>query len=116
MNIVWKIINIEWIQNLNGNEKVAKNVHFWVEATDEDGHMGYTWGSVQLDVEDLEEFVPYAELTEAKVISWVQQALINMQEPNAVTGLTLVSELENQAITMCEEQDPLRVRGIGVPW
>jgi|SaaInl85LU_5_DNA_1037374.scaffolds.fasta_scaffold24610_3 hypothetical protein len=116
MNFSWKVLNIEWIEELNSNSKVIRNVHFWVECVDEEGYKGYTWGNVQLEVDNIEEFIPFDALTEEDVIGWTKQTLLDIEPRDNTTGMTLVDKLQHEAYLMCLEKDPIRTRGIGVPW
>ncbi len=109
MVITWRIINLEWIDSINGNDKVVKNVHYWVDAVDGD-NMGYTWGNVQLNIDSITSFSGFDELTEAQVIDWVKSELDTLYNGDGV------SAMEQSAITMCNEADPTRKRGFGVPW
>jgi len=108
MEITWRIINLEWINQLGENTKVVKNIHYWVDAVDGDS-MGYTWGNVQLNTDDISAFVDFNTLTESTCIQWVKDEL-NRLHPNGV------EITEQSALTMLEENDPERVRGFGVPW
>ena len=116
MNFTWKVSNIEWIEELEGMSKVIKNVHFWVECVDLEGYKGYTWGNVQLDVDNIEEFVDFDTLTEEDVLGWAKQTLLEMEPRDSITGMTAIDRLQHQAYLMSLEKDPLRNRGIGVPW
>ena len=113
MNITWKITNLEWIENVNNLEKVVKNIHWWVQAEDVDGNMGYTWGNTQLDVSNLTEFTNFDALTEEIVLTWLFEVLEEMYFETGTPGRQL---MEDQAVRMCGQQDPSRRRGTGLPW
>jgi len=108
MEITWRIINLEWINQLGENTKVVKNIHYWVDAVDGDS-MGYTWGNVQLNTDNISTFVDFDTLAESTCIQWVKDEL-NRLHPNGV------EITEQSALIMLEENDPERVRGFGVPW
>lgn len=110
MEITWKIINLEWIEEVDGNQKVVTNIHYWVDAVDPDGNMGYTWGNVQLNIGNLANFSDFSELTEAQCLEWVKTEVDKQYDGSGIEAI------ENWAITMCNEQDPMRKRGFGVPW
>jgi len=118
MNVTWKIMNIEWISEFGGLSKVVSGAHYWVEAEDEEGNKGYTFSRVAFDLDDLTDFVAFEELTEELVVSWVQTHLLKVTNyvRDDITGMSIVDEIQHRAIIMCLEQDPLRKRGIGVPW
>lgn len=113
MNVTWKISNVEWIHQLGDNSNVVKNVHYWVQAEDENDNMGYTWGNVQLNTNNIVEFSDLALLTEEKVIGWAKAELDNLYSTTELTGSEV---MESAAINMCLEQDPTRRRSVGVPW
>ena len=106
MNITWKISNIEWIQQVGDHSKVVKNVHYWVEAKDDAGNMGYTWGNVQLDISNPSSFTEYPSITEEQALEWLKSAL----------GPTQVTEIENYITSRVLNQDPMDIRGLGLPW
>ena len=111
MNITWKISNIEWIENVDEHSKVVKNVHYWVQADDEAGNRGYTWGNIQLNTDNITNFVDFDNLTEETVLTWAKAAIEETYPEDDPCAL-----MEHSATTMCAEADPLRKRGIGVPW
>lgn len=115
MNITWKISNIEWIEELDGHNKVVKNVHWWVQAVDENGNMGYTWGNQQLPTDNIDEFIPFETLTEDQVLAWACSQM-NVENGVAPDGRVYTDFLEEQAKHMCSQADPLRKRGFGLPW
>ena len=109
MNITWRIINLEWIEQVGENAKVVKNIHFWVDAVDDEGNVGYTWGNIQLDIDNITTFADFDTLTESQCIEWVKNQMNRGEED-------IASKFEQQAISMCREKDPMRKRGFGVPW
>ena len=113
MNITWKITNIEWIDDLHNLTNVVKNIHWWVQAEDEDGNRGYVWGNTQLEVDNITKFIPLDDLNEETVLVWLYDAL---EEMYLHTGFTGREALEIAAIQMCEQQDPITKRGCGLPW
>ena len=64
----FKIVNLD--RNTDGD--VVTTVHWSVSKVDGEA-VGSSYGSVAVEVGD--SFVPYAELTEATVIAWVQEKL-----------------------------------------
>ena len=107
--ITWRIINLEWIEAVGDNDKVVTNVHYWVDVTN-GSSMGYTWGNVQLNIDDLNNFNDFDSLTEQQCIQWVKDELNRLYDGD---GVTLS---ENAATQMMNENDPMRTRGFGVPW
>ena len=64
----FKIVNLD--RNTDGD--VVTNVHWTVTKTDGDA-VGSVYSSQAVEVGD--DFVPYAELTEAAVVEWVKAKL-----------------------------------------
>ena len=109
MNITWKIISLEWVEELDSNEKVITNIHYWVDALESDSK-GYNWGNIQLNTDNLTDFKPFESLTEEDCINWVKQSL------DLLYGGSGVTRVEEGAKNMCLQQDPNRKRNFGVPW
>ena len=69
MNFIWNVVQT----NYNTVDKFITTVHYTVNAVDGEftastyGTVGYTQGE--------SSYVPYAELTEAVVVGWVQDSL-----------------------------------------
>lgn len=112
MQITWRIVNLEWIEQVGENTNVVKNVHWWVQAVDGDS-MGYTWGNTQLNIDNIESFSSLDELNEDIVIGWVKNEINNTYTKDGVDGVDII---EGEAKTMCAESDPLRKRQVGLPW
>lgn len=60
------VFTVHW--NLTGTETVG-------EAPNQTTYTGYVYGSVGITLDEGSNFTPYADLTEAQVIEWVQDAL-----------------------------------------
>ena len=57
-----------------GKPDVVSTVHWTLNGTD-GTYVGSAYGSVGVSVSTSGAFTPYADLTEAQVVSWVQDAL-----------------------------------------
>ena len=79
------------------------NVHYTVNASDETYAAG-AYGSVGL--ERPEDLVPFADLTEAQVIGWVQEKL---------GGAEKVTEIEEALQKQLDEQKA-PTKASGLPW
>lgn len=94
----WDCKNVEiYTQAYNGNEGVIWNVHWKVKKSEEDDNGTYTgssYGSISLNTETIENFVPVSEVTSDLVQSWV----ISAMGEDAVTSLEalLDSQIEEQ--------------------
>jgi hypothetical protein len=70
----WAVVAMDAYPEYEGNADVVFTVHWTLNATDGE-HTGGVYGSVGLTLDPDAPFVPYASLTEAQVIGWVQAAL-----------------------------------------
>ena len=58
----------------NGHQQVIYNVHWQV--TKEDGeYLASTYGTQSLNTEDIQDFIPFDEVTSEMVESWVKDAM-----------------------------------------
>ena len=77
----------------NGHEQVIYNVHWRV--TKEDGdYFASTYGAQSLNTEDIQDFIPFDEVTSEMVESWVKDAM----------GEEEVSRIEDGSDQQIEEQ------------
>ena len=77
----------------NGHEQVIYNVHWRV--TKEDGnYSASTYGTQSLNTEDIQDFIPFDEVTSEMVESWVKDAM----------GEEEVSRIEDGLDQQIEEQ------------
>ena len=70
----WNIQQLDCYPELDGDTDVVFTVHWTLNGTD-GTYNGSVYGSVGVTLEAGATFVPYADLTEAQVVSWVQDAL-----------------------------------------
>ncbi len=91
----FKIVNLD--RNTDGD--VVTNVHWTVSKTDGEA-VGTSYSSLAVEVGD--DFVPYAELTEAAVIEWVKAKL---------DLVSLEAALDAQ---IAEQKTPTKASGL--PW
>jgi hypothetical protein len=69
----WTIEAMKCCPERDGQTNVVTSVGWMLSATDGAGHGAMKSGSQEVPLHD--PFVPYASLTEAQVIQWVQDAL-----------------------------------------
>ncbi len=99
--IRWAIAQLE----RTTNDGMVQTCHYTVDAKDEAYSAG-AYGSVGLDPADPETMVPFADLSEAQVIDWVQTKL---------GGPDKVAEIEAALQAQLDEQHtPSKAQG--VPW
>ena len=70
----WNIVALDAYPELDGEQDVVFTVHWQLNGTD-GAYAGSVYGSSGVMFNEGSTFVPYAELTEAQVVSWVQDAL-----------------------------------------
>lgn len=70
----WAVIQMDAYPEEDGETDVVFNVH-WTLTGEEAGFTGYVYGSQGVSIDPDAPFTPYADLTEAQVIGWVQDAL-----------------------------------------
>jgi hypothetical protein len=96
MNYTWNVVQMDRLTS----DGFVVTVHYTVNAVDGDyfastyGTVGYTQGEGS--------YVPYADLTEAKVVGWVQESL-----GQETVEAALAAQIE-------AEKNP--VQEAGVPW
>ena len=71
---VWNIVRLDAYPELDGETDVVFTCHWVLNGTD-GTYNGSVYGSVGVTLDPDAPFVPYADLTQAQVIGWVQDAL-----------------------------------------
>jgi hypothetical protein len=66
----WQVVQT----NYNTSDKFITTVHYTVNAVDGD-YTASTYGTVGYTEQPDEQYIPYADLTQAEVIGWVQTSL-----------------------------------------
>ncbi len=70
----WSVVQMDAYPELDGQTDVVFSVHWTLNGTD-GTYNGSVYGSVGVTLDPDAPFVPYASLTQAQVIGWVQDAL-----------------------------------------
>lgn len=70
----WTIVQMDAYPEYDGEANVVFTVHWTLVGTD-NTYSGSVYGSVGVNLNEGATFTPYADLTEAQVIGWVQDAL-----------------------------------------
>lgn len=96
MNFTWNVVQMDRLTT----DGFVVTVHYTVNAVDGD-YTASTYGTVGYTQED-KMYVPYADLTETKVIGWVQDSL----------GKDTVEE----ALTAQIDAQKNPVQATGLPW
>jgi len=96
MNFTWNVVQT----NYNTIDKFITTVHYVVSATDGD-YTASTYGTVSYTQEE-KAYKPYADLTQAEVVGWVQDSL-----GKDTVEASLTAQIEAQ-------KNP--VQETGLPW
>jgi hypothetical protein len=94
------------VQTVEGQENTVTHVNFIVTATD-GANTASLQNSVRVPLDANAVFVPFASLTEAKVITWVKD---NLGNKVAAFEKMLNKQLENKA------NPPARPAVVELPW
>ena len=70
----WAVVQMDAYPEADGETDVVFNVHWTLSATD-GTYNGSVYGSQGVSLDPAAPFTPYADLTEAQVIGWVQDAM-----------------------------------------
>lgn len=70
----WSVVQMDAYPEYEGKPDVVFTVHWTLDGTD-GTYAGSVYGSVGLTLDPEAPYTPYADLTEAQVIGWVQDAL-----------------------------------------
>ena len=77
----------------NGHDQVIYNVHWRVTKEDED-YSASTYGTQILNTEDIQDFIPFEEVTSEIVENWVKESM----------GVEEVSDIESSLDQQLEDQ------------
>lgn len=105
MAITWSIVQLNYALSEDGQTDVVNNSHWQCIDSDDAGNRARVYGSVGIPTGDIADFIPYADITEAKALEWTKAALgdenVASIEANVADQLQLV---ENPT------------EGSGTPW
>ena len=97
MNYTWNVVQMDRLTS----DGFVVTVHYTVNAVDGD-YTASTYGTVGYTEQQGEQYIPYAQLTEAEVVGWVQESL---GKDTVEAGLAAQIEAEKNP-----------VQESGVPW
>lgn len=101
----WAVVQMDAYPEADGETDVVFNVH-WTLTGSDGTYIGSVYGSQGVTVDPDAPFVPYADLTEAQVIGWVQDAL----------GAEQVTTLEENVAQQINNQIAPAVVTPTLPW
>ena len=90
----WNIQQLDCYPELDGDTDVVFTVHWQLNGTD-GTYNGSVYGTVGVTLDPDAPFTPYADLTEAQVIGWVQTAL--GEEQVAAYEANVAQQIADQA-------------------
>jgi hypothetical protein len=104
MNYTWKIVGLTKKNEPNHPDTVV-NVKWQKIGTDADGNEGYFEGATpfSLDPDGDGEFIPFADLTEELLLSWVQPVVIGDYEKHVNDQIARYIELHIREEGQVEE-------------
>lgn len=70
----WAVVQMDAYPEEDGETDVVFNVHWTLTGTD-GAYQGSVYGSQGVSIDPDAPFTPYADLTQAQVIGWVQDAM-----------------------------------------
>jgi hypothetical protein len=97
MEFNWNVVQMDRLTS----DGFVVTVHYTVNAVDGE-YTASTYGTVGYTEQQGEQYIPYADLTEAEVVGWVQESL---GKDTVEAGLAAQIELEKNP-----------VQESGVPW
>jgi len=89
----WSVVQMDAYPELDGQTDVVFSVHWTLVGTD-GTYNGSVYGSVGVTLDEGASFTPYADLTQAQVIGWVQDAL--GEEQVTAYEANVAQQIENQ--------------------
>jgi hypothetical protein len=105
MTITWSIVQLDYAVSLDNESDVVNNSYWQCIDSDDQGNQARVYGSVGIPTDDLSNFTPYADITEAQALQWTKDAL----------GAEEVASIEaNVAAQLQLLENP--TEGSGTPW
>ncbi len=101
----WAVVQMDAYPEYEGEPDVVFTVHWTLSGTD-GTYNGSVYGSVGVTLDEDNAFTPYADLTSAQVIGWVQDAL----------GENQVASYEANVAKQIEDQINPPVVNPPLPW
>jgi len=105
MTITWSIIQLDYALSQDGHTDVVNNAHWQCIDVDDAGNQARSYGTVGIPTDDLSNFIPYADITEAQALQWTLDALGAKQVSTIEAGVA-------QQLSLIENP----TEGSGTPW
>ena len=99
INYIWTIVALEYAPEENGLSKVIKNIHWRYKGTDKDSGVSFElFGVQEMDAPNTSSYIPYDDLTEEIVISWLTKKLdITLFQKSIITE---IEKIKNPSIVI----------------
>lgn len=112
INYTWTIAALECATEENGLNKVVKTVHWRYKGTDETlGISHELFGAQAMDAPNTTAYIPYDELTEATVVSWLEKKLDIVAFQTSITAE--IERIQNPPIII--EHNPFAPKPTELP-
>lgn len=89
----WNVVQLDAYPQVDDKSEVVFNVH-WTLVGEEAGFTGSVYGAQAVTLDPDAPFTPYADLTQAQVIGWVQSAM--GAEQVASYEVNVAQQIQNQ--------------------
>lgn len=102
----WIISSLECYPNYNGLEKTVVNIHWRRQSFDGNGHIGDICGMQEIEINIGDSFVPYQDLTENRVIDWLEESI----------GSDAINEINDNLDRQIQNQINPPIISLPLPW
>lgn len=101
----WRVLSLDIVSQLNGCENVVTTVNWVRVAKDENGNESVCAGTQTLPIPDLSNFVPYEQLSEELVCSWLDEHVLPEK----------ISEIDQKLVSLSQKVAEEVVQ-LPLPW
>lgn len=105
MAATWTITNTRYDLSLDGQTNVIYEISWQCTDQDADGNSGRVYNTTAISTDDLTNFTPYDQVTEAMCLQWVQDTL----------GTERVAAIETEVAEQINAKAHPTTGG-GLPW
>ena len=104
MEYTWKLIKLKRVTTSVVEDAVVQ-VYWELTGTDEDGNTGVFNGDISFDLStvDLENFIPYQDLTEDLILGWVQAMVVGVYKEGLEKSIA--HQIEQKKLIILEDDE-----------
>lgn len=96
----WNITHVDLLDSHQGNAQVVFRVNWECTATADDGKTKSQIGVVELNVDDIVDFVPAEQVTKQQIIGWVKDTVaVSVIEKGLMPSVTTLSFSTETTVT-----------------